>query len=99
MAEQVERGLDRDRVRRDPEELDRRAGARRRARARASTSPARKRRTSSFTCGPTTCVWTQTPPDAAELEERQDEVVVARVQVEPELDDVPRLLEVVRSPA
>ena len=37
--------------------------------------------------------------DSAELEEREDQVVVARVEVEPELDDAPRLLEVRRSPA
>ena len=31
---------------------------------------------------------------AAELEEREDQVVVARIQVEPQLDDRPRLLEI-----
>ena len=32
--------------------------------------------------------------EPAELDERQHEVVVARVEVEPELDDVPGLVEV-----
>ena len=40
-------------------------------------------------------MWTQTPPIAAELEEREDEVVVARVEVEAEAGNAPRLLEVV----
>src|SRR5439155_7643328 len=34
-------------------------------------------------------------PDAPELEEREDEVVVPGVEVEPELDDPPCLLEIV----
>ena len=62
VAEQVQRRLDRDRVRRE------RAAARRRgassssiSRAR-SRSPSRAARTCSATCGPTTCVWTQIPP-------------------------------------
>ena len=46
----------------DAEQLDRRARARGRARAPRRASPAFQSRTSSFTCGPTTCVCTQTPP-------------------------------------
>ena len=73
VAEQVQRGLDRDRVRRRP------GGARSTGAARSSSSRARlvrrrraRARTSSFTCGPTTCVWTQMPPTPPSSRNGQD---------------------------
>ncbi len=65
-------------------------------RSAASTSPCLKRVTCSLTCGPTTCVWTHTPPVPPSLEERKDQVVVAGVELETGLlDDPPGVLEVV----
>ncbi len=40
-------------------------------------------------------MWTQTPPIEPSCEEREDEVVVARVEVEAEAGNAPRLLEIV----
>ena len=71
-------------------------GASSRSSARApSCSPAFQSRISSFTCGPDDVRVDADAADAAELEERHDQVVVARVEVEAGLDDVPRLLEIV----
>ena len=61
VAEQVQRRLDRDRVRRDLQQLDRRPQLpveRARAVDVARAVAAHELRT----CGPTTCVWTHTPP-------------------------------------
>ncbi len=60
-AEHAQRSLDRDRVRRHLEQLLDRRQLAVDPPARPS-SPSLNARTSSFTCGPTMCVWTQMPP-------------------------------------
>ena len=94
VAEQVQRGLDRDRIAGDANELDRRREL-----------PVERTRAIVVARLPEPDellhLWTDDvrvhadAADAAELEERQDEVVVARVEIEAELDDPARLLEIV----
>ena len=95
VPEQVQRRLDRDRVRAT---LSRSyAGvelARRSSRARP-TSPVAKAPDLLLHLRADDVRVDADAADAAELEERLDEVVVAGVEVEAELDDVPRLVEVV----
>jgi hypothetical protein len=93
VPEQIQRGLDRDRVRLDLQELVRRrhflveaAGAVDVALAVAANHLIGLR-------APDVGVHTDAA-DAAQLEEREDEIVVTGVQIEPELDDPPRLREV-----
>ena len=94
VAEQVQRRLDRDRVRGDAQELDRR-------RELAVERP--RRLVLACVPEPDQLLHLRADDvrvhadaaDAAELEERQDQVVVARVEVEAGLDDVLRLREVV----
>ena len=83
----------------DLEQIVCRPRARGRSRAHPRRRPTRTRRTCSFTRGPTTCVCTQTPPTPPSSRNGWSDVVVARVEVEPELDDVPRLCRGRRSPA
>ena len=94
VPEQVQRRLDRDRVRGDTQELDRRRElpverARRVLLARLPEPD------ELLHLRPDHVRVHADAADAAELEEGQDQVVVAGVEVEPGLDDVPRLPQVV----
>src|SRR5262249_21282865 len=93
MAEKVERRLDRDRVRRDAEQLD----------GRAELLVERPGALDVAFAVPDHHLLDSRPDDmrvhahatqAAELEEREDQIVVSGVEGEAELDDRPRLLEV-----
>src|ERR687898_2109102 len=94
VAQQVQRRLDRDRVRGDPQELDRRAklAIERPRRVVLTLAPEPDQL---FHLGPDDVRVDADAAPPAELEERQDQVVVARVEVEPGRDDVPRLGQVV----
>ena len=94
-AQELHRGLDRNGVRGHGQRgVERRAARRRAARARSS-SPASIALCSSSISSPATCEATQMPPHAADLAERDEQVVVAGVEREPDvLDDAPGLVEV-----
>src|SRR5215216_6735833 len=93
-AEHVERRLDRDRVRRDLEELVRgREGCVDLARP-LQISTTRRRDLLGDLRSDDVRVDAHAA-DPTQLEERLDESVVTRVQVEPGRDDVPRLVEIV----
>ena len=93
MPEQVQRRLDRDRVRSRAQQLDRRAqlGV---ERARPVHVPGAVPLDELGDLRPDDVRVHAHPADTAQLQERQDEVVVARVEIEPEVDDRPRLREV-----
>ena len=89
--EQVQRRLDRDRVRLHAEEVDRRGAAPRRSRGRRSSSPSTKRRSPLLHPRADDVRVDADAADPPNLEEREDEVVVAGVEVETAGDDVARL--------
>src|SRR5438093_10352086 len=88
VAEQVQRRLDRDRVRLHPEQLDRRAELLVQLLGALDVAGLEARDELSYLRADDVRVHADAP-EPAEPKERQDQVVVARVEVEPELDDPP----------
>ena len=93
MAEEVQRALDRDRVRCDAKEVDR--GAQPLVELARTVDVARTEEPDHLLhLRPDDMRVHADAAEAADLEEREDDVVVARIQVETELDDRSSLLDV-----